>query len=73
MHGSTWCWCLDKGMGFPGLGWSGGGMRPRGTVGEEGGPLASLCLFQSPAEEILTGASMKPFAHELHKFPDISS
>lgn len=38
--GSAWCWCLDKGVGFPGLGWSERGLRPRGTVREVGGPLA---------------------------------
>lgn len=73
LHGSAWCWCLDKALGFPGLGWNGRRMRPRSTVGEGEAPWLGFCLLQSPAEEILTGSSMKLFAHELHKFPDISS
>lgn len=32
-----------------------------------------LCLLQSPTEEMLTGTSVKPFAYELHKFPDVST
>lgn len=59
-----------QGMGFPGLA---RGMRRSSSVGEVGGPPALLCLPQYPAEKILTSTSMKPFAYELHKFPDISS
>lgn len=71
-HGSAWCWCLDKGMCFPGLGGSGGRMRPRRGVGEVGGPLVFMLSTSVSAEELLIGASVKPFAHELHTFPDIS-
>ena len=60
-------------MCFPGLGGSGGRMRPRRGVGEVGGPLVFMLSTSASAEEILIGASMKPFAHELHTFPDISS
>lgn len=38
-----------------------------------GGPLVFMLSTSVSAEEILISASMKPFAHELHTFPDISS
>lgn len=73
---STWV-CLvlvfRQGCGFSRAGLEWRGNETQEYWGGGGRPLGLLCLLQSPAEEILTGASMKPFAHELHKFPDISS
>lgn len=44
-------------------------------MGVVGGPLAFALStsVRHPAEEILTGTSVEPFAHELPRFPDIFS
>lgn len=62
-----------QGYVFSRAGWEWRENETQERCGGVGGPLVFMLSTSVSAEEILIGASMKPFAHELHTFPDISS